>query len=80
MRMTVTIDADTEARLREEAARTGLSMSEVLNRSVRRALASPTRKSVVAPLFRAPFPARLTSFNRLTDESDDEGTLRELGA
>lgn len=78
MRTTVTIDADTAALLQEEVARTGLSYKEVLNRAVRSALGPRPKKVGVRPLFRAPFPAGLSSFNRLADEWDDEDTLREL--
>ena len=38
MRTTVTIDPDTEALLRGEAARTGQSFKVVLNQAVKRAL------------------------------------------
>jgi hypothetical protein len=81
MRTTVTIDPDTEALLKEETRRTGLSFKEVLNRSLRRAL---TRRSpgtiVVEPLFPAAFPRSLThrSMNQLADEWDDEETIQEL--
>ena len=80
MRTTVTIDPDTVALLKDEVARTGLSFKEVLNRAVRRALARPASAIHVEPLFSAPFPAGLDSFNRLADELDDEETLRELSA
>lgn len=80
MRTTVTLDADTEALLREEASRTGESFKSVLNRTVKRALGQKGRKLVVKPLFGAPFPAELkgANFNRLADEWDDEETSREL--
>ena len=80
MRTTVTIDADTEVLLKEEAARTGQSFKVVLNEAIRRALAPPPPPMEVTPLFQAPFPAGLASFNRLADEWDDEETLRELSA
>jgi len=78
MRTTVTIDPDTEALLREEVTRSGLSFKEVLNRSIRRALGRPTAELAVEPIFHAPFPPDLGSFNRLADAWDDEDTLREL--
>ena len=85
MRTTVTIDADTELLLKEEARRTGHSFKEVLNVSIRRALlaprAVPPRTAPrVAPLFTAPFPVEIAerNMNRLTDALDDEDTLREL--
>lgn len=80
MRTTVTLDADTEALIREEAARTGASFKEVLNQSVQRALRPRVRKQVVEPLFAAPFPAALSgaNFNQLAAEWEDEDTLREL--
>lgn len=78
MRTTVTIDADTAALLQEEVARTGLSFKEVLNRAIRTALGPRPKQVPVRPLFPAPFPAGLGSFNRLADEWDDEDTLREL--
>ena len=78
MRTTVTIDPDTEALLQEEIVRSGLSFKEVLNRSVRKALGSQAGIVHVQPLFTAPFPADLPSFNRLADQWDDEETLREL--
>jgi len=79
MRTTVTLEADTEALLKEEASRSGLSFKEVLNRSIRRALAAPSRPQTIEPLFTAPFPHGLSGFNRLADTWDDEETLRELG-
>jgi hypothetical protein len=78
VRTTVTIDSDTEALLREEVARSGLSFKEVLNRSVRKALGSNGATVRVEPLFVAPFPAQLPSFNRLADQWDDQDTVREL--
>lgn len=81
MRTTVTIDADTEHLLREEVRRTGHSFKEVLNQSIRRGLsAAPDSKVEVEPLFAAPFPPELatTNLNHLTDELDDDETLREL--
>ncbi len=80
MRTTVTIDADTEALLREETLRTGLSFKEVLNRAIRQALAPAPSKFIVEPLFPAPFPPDLGSFNRLGEEWDDQATLSELMA
>ncbi|MFZ4598422.1 MAG: hypothetical protein ACOYNN_07240 [Terrimicrobiaceae bacterium] len=85
MRTTVTIDPDTEALLREEIRRTGLSFKEVLNRSVRRAIVShsPVRSRVaVKPIFNAPFPVDFEnrSFNAVADELNDEATLRGIGA
>lgn len=71
---------DTEALIREEAARTGRSFKAVLNQSVWRAL-GPRAKSVrVEPVFPAPFPASLQgiSFNRLAAEWEDEDTVKEL--
>ena len=80
MRTTVTIDADTEALIREEASRTGVSFKVVLNQAVRRALGPRVEDQVVEPLFAAPFPAALSgvNFNRLAAEWEDEDTLREL--
>lgn len=81
MRTTVTIDPDTEALLKEETARTGMSFKEVLNQSIRRSLGrSGSRKVVLKPLFSAPFPHQFleTNMNRLADELDDEDTIREI--
>lgn len=78
MRTTVTIDSDTAALLKEEVTRTGLSFKEVLNRAVRKALAAHPTKVELSPLFRAPFPTNLGSFNRLADQWDDEDTIAEL--
>ena len=81
MRTTVTIEPDTEALLREEVRRTGLSFKDVLNRSIRRSLArSGGAPATLVPLFRHPFPPELSglSMNRLADTLDDEETLREL--
>ena len=81
MRTTVTIDADTEHLLREEAIRTGHSFKEVLNQSIRRALSQPSAERLeVQPLFVAPFPVELNglSMNRLADALDDEETIKEL--
>ncbi len=81
MRTTVTIDPDTEALLKEETAKTGLSFKEVLNRSIRRSLGRGGADKVrLRPLFTAPFPAGLLegSMNRLADDLDDEETIREL--
>ncbi len=82
MRTTVTIDADTEALLRDEAARTGQSFKVVLNDAVKRALGRRAGEARVEPLFPAPFPADLTqaSFNRLADEWEDETTVKELSS
>lgn len=84
MRTTVTIDPDTEALLKEEVRRTGLSFKQVLNQSVRRAIVpqSQARRRVsVKPLFTAPFPSEFEhrSLNQIADELDDEKTLREIG-
>ena len=81
MRTTVTIDADTEHLLREEAARTGNSFKVVLNEAIRRALAQSKQGYVkVEPIFDAPFPAEFegVSMNHLADMLDEEETLREL--
>lgn len=85
MRTTVTIDADTEHLLREEARRTGQSFKEVLNVSIRRALlapgaGAPKSRHQVEPLFRAPFPTEFAgrNMNEFADALDDEDTLREL--
>ena len=82
MRTTVTIDSDTEALLREEVARTGSSFKIVLNESIRRALARPSKSVTIEPLFKAPFPSTLDgrSFNHLASEWEDEDTLRELSS
>lgn len=83
MRTTVTIDPDTESLLREEMRRSGLSFKETLNQSIRRSLLPPGTDPPhhsVSPLFSAPFPAEIGSFNRLADEWEDAATLRELGA
>lgn len=79
MRTTVTLDADTEALLREEAGRSGQSFKAVLNQAVKRALGRGSTPARVTPLFRAPFPVDLTqSFNQLAADWEDEDTLREL--
>lgn len=80
MRTTVTIDADTEALLRDEVARTGQSFKQVLNQAVKKSLRKQTSKLRVTPLFKAPFPANLESsnFNHLSDAWDDENTLSEM--
>lgn len=78
MRTTVTIDADTAALLQEEVARTGLSFKQVLNQAVRRALAPRARAAKLEPLFQHPFPPDLINFNHLSDDWDDEETLREI--
>jgi len=83
MRTTVTIEPDTEALLKEEVRRTGLSFKVVLNEAVRRSLKRGVpREVVLEPLFKEPFPSELSglSMNRLADDLDDEETLRELGA
>jgi hypothetical protein len=84
VRRTVTIDPDTEALLKEEMQRTGLSFKEVLNAGIRRRIGGsrPGRDRVeVKPLFAAPFPGEFVgqSFNRLADELDDVETVQELG-
>ena len=78
----MTLEADTEALIREEAARTGDSFKQVLNQAVRRALGRRSGKVAVKGLFRAAFPASLEgqSFNRLAAEWEDGDTLRELSA
>ncbi len=82
MRTTVTLDADTEALLREEANRTGQSFKVVLNQAVKRALGRSPTQAHVEPLFSAPFPAELApqSFNRLAAEWEDEDTVKELSS
>lgn len=82
MRTTVTIDADTEALLKEEAARTGQSFKAVLNHAVKQALGRRSREIRVEPLFPAPFPPDLAqqSFNRLAAAWDDEETLQEISS
>ena len=82
MRTTVTMDADTEALIREEASRTGASFKAVLNQAVRRALGPRGGKLVVEPLFSVPFPVDLSdlNFNRLAAEWEDQDTLRELNS
>jgi hypothetical protein len=84
VRTTVTIDPDTEALIREEAARTGQSFKVILNQSVRRAL-GPTAKSgssSIIPIFPAAFPESMTegNFNRLAAEWEDEDTVKELSS
>jgi hypothetical protein len=78
----VTIDADTEALLKGEAARTGQSFKVVLNQAVKSALGQRTGNIKVKPLFTAPFPAELNeqSFNRLAAEWEDEDTVKELSS
>jgi hypothetical protein len=82
VRTTVTIDADTEALLKEEAARTGQSFKMVLNQAVKRALSRKPTVARVKPLFPAPFPTELAqqSFNRLAAEWEDEDTVKELSS
>lgn len=81
MRTTVTIDPDTEALLKEEIRRTGLSFKEILNQSIRKTFTrrSP-EKVVIEPLFPSAFPLELEgrSMNRFADAWDDEETVREL--
>ena len=82
MRTTITIDADTEALLRQEVERTGLSFKMVLNQAIKRALGRRPSGVQLQPLFSAPFPPELTrqSFNRLAAEWEDEDTILELGS
>ena len=82
MRTTITIDADTEALLRHEIERTGLSFKVVLNQAIKRALGRRASRVQVQPLFTAPFPPELAqqSFNRLATEWEDEDTVLELGS
>lgn len=82
MRTTVTLEADTEALIREEAAKRGSSFKAVLNEAVRAALRPRSEKAEVTPLFSAPFPSALmeANFNRLSAEWEDEDTVRELTA
>ena len=82
MRTTITIDADTEALLRLEVERTGLSFKVVLNQAIKRALGRRPSGVQLQPLFSAPFPPELTrqSFNRLAAEWEDEDTILELGS
>ncbi len=82
VRTTVTIDADTEALLRLEVERTGLSFKAVLNQAIQRALGRRPSGVRLQPLFAAPFPLELApqSFNRLAAEWEDEDTVLELGS
>jgi hypothetical protein len=81
MRTTVTIDPDTEALLKAETLRTGMSFKEVLNQSIRRSLVrSGSREVRLEPLFSAPFPQQMLdiSMNSLADEWEDEETISEI--
>jgi hypothetical protein len=81
MRTTVTLDPDTERLLREESRKTGNSFKKVLNEAVRASLCRrPQVKTVLTPLFEAPFPPVLehANFNHLGSDWDDETTLDEL--
>jgi len=82
VRTTITIDADTEALLRLEVERTGLSFKVVLNQAIKRALGRRASGVQVQPLFAAPFPPELAqqSFNRLDAKWEDEDTILELGS
>ena len=82
MRTTVTIDADTEALLKDEAARTGQSFKAVLNQAVKRALVRRLTEARVESLFPAQFPAELEgqSFNRLAADWEDEDTVKEISS
>jgi len=82
VRTTITIDADTEALLRHEVERTGLSFKVVLNQAIKRALGRRASGVQLQPLFSAPFPPELAqqSFNRLAADWDDEATVREMGS
>lgn len=83
MRTTVTLEADTELLLREQARKTGRSFKVVLNDSIRRALAQQDKQTTrLAPLFSQPFPPSLAgeSFNQLAEQWDDETTLQELSS
>ncbi len=82
MRTTVTIDADTEALIREEMKRSGISFKKALNQAVRQSLSQPGEKVLIKPVFPAAFPVELgdRSFNRLAAELEDEDTLRELSS
>lgn len=82
VRTTVTIDADTEALLRHEAARTGQSFKVVLNQAVKRALGRKPDPIRVKPVFPAPFPEEFSpqSFNQLAADWEDEDTVKELSS
>jgi len=83
MRTTVTIDPETEALIKAEIQRTGLSFKEILNQSIRKALIDRSSETVVLkPLFPTAFPKDLMdrSMNRLADDLDDEQTIRELSS
>lgn len=78
----MTIDADTEALLKEEARRTGQSFKAVLNQAVKQSLVRRTGVVRIRPLFPAPFPSQLArqSFNRLAAEWDDEETAQKISS
>ena len=78
----MTLEADTEALIRQEAARTGSSFKEVLNQAVRRSLGPRSGKVRVKPLFPVAFPPGLeaSNFNRLSADWEDEDTLREISS
>lgn len=82
MRTTITKNPDTEALLRHEVERTGLSFKVVLNQAIKRALGRRASGVQLQPLFAAPFPPELNqqSFNRLAAEWEDEDTVHELGS
>ena len=79
----MTIDPDTEVLLKEEVRLTGQPFKKVLNQAIRKGLGRVEAKDLrVTPLFRESFPPEFigVSMNRLTDELDDQETMRELGA
>ena len=82
MRTTVTVDADTEALLRHEAARTGQSFKVVLNQAVKRALGRRPDTIQLKPIFPAPFPEEFSgqSLNRLAADWEDADTVKELSS
>jgi hypothetical protein len=83
MRTTVTLEPDTEKLLKEESHKTGKSFKKVLNEAVRTALSRRSEgKTVLTPLFEAPFPPAVenANFNRLGSDWDEETTLDELSA
>jgi hypothetical protein len=85
MRTTLTLDPDVAKLLEEEAHRRRLPWKQVVNDAIRRGLAVGThgrkekRYRVIAHKTTLRAGIDPTSFNKLADELEDEGTLKKLG-
>ncbi len=81
MRTTLTVDDDLLRRAKEDAVALGLSLSEVVNRAIRRGFEAtvPTRSTTSTLVFGDPADRQVVDVARVVAELDDEFYERKLG-